>query len=82
MFKKIFFLGFVYISISVFGQQKFDPQILVLPASEKIYDKDFEKDISKLNQEIKNNNRAGELFTEGDSPENIKIYQKLSLIHI
>lgn len=76
MLKKIFFLGFVYFSFFVFGQQKFDPQILVLPVSEKIYDKNFEKDISKLNQDIRNNNRAGELFTDGNNPENIRIYQK------
>lgn len=76
MFKKIVFLGFVYISIFVFGQQKFDPQILVLPPSEKIYEKAFEKDIAKLNQDLKSKNRTDDLFSQGENPENIKIYQK------
>lgn len=75
----------MFLAITIFGQNNFEPQILVLSPYETKYEKSFEKEIisfnnslkSKINEKLDKNSDvlfASEEFE--NQPENLKIYTK------
>jgi hypothetical protein len=75
-------LIFLLASTTIFGQIKYEPQILILAPNEIKYEKSFDKEISKFNNEIREkikNSQQEEVLNSPDfknQPENIKIITK------
>jgi hypothetical protein len=80
--KQFFALIVLFVSISIFGQKKLEPTIIILSPNETKYDKYFEKEINQYNSAISLNQNAteAEAYLKSDDflsqPENIQLIIK------
>ena len=81
MTKQLLIIIILLNATRIFGQTKYEPQILILSPNVTKYEKSFDEEISSINTEIKKNLKASEQETINSpsfnkQPENIRIITK------
>ncbi|MDT0646566.1 hypothetical protein RM545_07685 [Zunongwangia sp. F260] len=59
----------LFLSISIYGQERYEPEILILAPFSVKYEKDFKEEISKINEKLKEYNNSLESTEYLNSPE-------------